>query len=179
MTKTLLVQPDGSVSVSKEELGTLVPVSRSPEIRAKMGDPNSSPEEVLRLISGEIAILTMKIRECERDPNEAQKRAQYLEAIQALRAAEKAYVNSKLAEKGDRLNFDGLAFKFLYKSIIGSMEKAIGDALGDNHGAMRQEIMNKFHGIMKKEEPRLRRGVREIGSRSETKDSGACESGKC
>jgi len=179
MTETLLVQPDGSVSVSKEELGTLVPVSRSPEIRAKMGDPNSSPEEVLRLISGEIAILTMKIRECERDPIEAQKRAQYLEAIHALRAAEKAYVKSKLAEKGDRLNFDGPGFKFLYKSIIESMEKAIGDALGENHGAMRQEIMNKFHGIMKKEEPRLRRGVREIGSRSETKDSGAGESGKC
>jgi hypothetical protein len=85
----LLVQPDGSVSVWKEELGTLVPVSRSPEIRAKTRDPNSSLEEVLRLISGEIAILTMKIRECERDPIEAQKRAQYLEAIQALRAAKR------------------------------------------------------------------------------------------
>jgi hypothetical protein len=58
------------------------------------------------------------------------------------------------------------------------MEKATREALGKNSGEMCQKIMNNFHEIMKKEEPRLRRGVQEIGTTTGTKASDVGESGK-
>lgn len=167
MTKTFLVQANGAVTVSKDELETLVPASRYPEILAKMKDHNSSPEEVLRLIHSEIVTLIMKIRECGSDAVQAKKGERYLKQVHALCAAAETYMKSKPAEKGDRLNFDGPAYQFIFNSIIQTMENATREALGKNNGEMCQKIMNNFHDIIKKEEPRLRRGVQEIGSKTE------------
>lgn len=176
MTRTFLVQANGAVTVSKEELETHVPASRYPEILAKTEDPNSSQEEVLRLIYSEIVTLIMKIRECGSDAIQAKKLERYLKQVRGLFAAAKTYMKSKPAEKGDRLNFDGPAYKWLFNSIIESMEKATREALGKDSGEMCQKIMNNFHDIMKKEEPRLRQGVQEIGSTTGTKASDVSES---
>jgi hypothetical protein len=178
MTKTFLVQANGTVTVSKEELETLVPASRYPEIVAKMEDHNSSIEEVMRLIHSEIVTLIMKIEECRSDPVQAKKGERYLEQIRNLCAAAETYRKSKSAEKGDRLNFDGPKYKWLFTSIIESMEKAIREALGKDNGEMCQKIMNNFRDTMKKEEPRLRQRVQEIGSTTGTKASDVSESGK-
>lgn len=178
MTTTFLVQANGAVTVSKEELETLVPASRYPEILAKMKDHNSSLDEVMRLIHSEIVTLIMKMKECGSDAVQAKKGERYRKQIQGLFAAAETYMKSKPAEKGDRLNFDGPAYQWLFNSIIETMEKATREALGKNNGEMCQKIMNNFHDIMKKEEPRLRRGVQEIGSTTGTKASDVSESGK-
>ena len=178
MTKTFLVQANGAVTVSNEELETLVPASRYQEILAMMKDHNSSPEEVLRLIHLEIITLIMKIKECGSDAVQAKKGERYLNQVHGLCAAAETYMKSKPAEKGDRLNFDGPAYQFVFNSLIQTMEKATREALGKNNGEMCQKIMNNFHDIIKKEEPRLRHGVQEIGSTTGTKASDVSESGK-
>ena len=83
MTKNFLVQADGAVTVSKEELETLVPASRYPEILAKLEDHNSSPEEVLRLIYSEIVTLIMKIKQCGSDAVQVKKVERYRKQIQS------------------------------------------------------------------------------------------------
>ncbi|MGA7796383.1 MAG: hypothetical protein WCA19_25415 [Candidatus Acidiferrales bacterium] len=178
MTKNFLVQADGAVTVSKEEPETLVPASRYPEILAKLEDHNSSPEEVLRLIYSEIVTLIMKIKQCGSDAVQVKKVERYRKQIQSLFAAAENYKKSKPAEKGDRLDLDGPAYKWLFNAIVQTMEKATREALGKNNGEMCQKIMNNFHDIMKKEDPRLRRGVQEIGSTTGTKASDVSESGK-
>jgi hypothetical protein len=178
MTKTFLVQANGAVSVSKEELETLVPASRYPQILAMMKDPNSSQVEVLLLIHSEIINLIMKLKECGSDAIQTKKGEQYLKQICALSAAAETYLKSKPAEDGDQLNFDGPKFQFVLGGLVGCMEEAARNALGKNSDEMCQKIMTKFHDIRKKEEPRLRQEVLKIGSTIETKVSDSSESGK-
>ena len=178
MMRTFLVHANGAVTVSKEQLEIPVPASRYSEILAKMEDHNSSLEEVVRPIYSEIVTLIIKMKECGSGAVQAKKRERYRKEIQALFTAAETYMKSKPEEKGDRLNLDGPAYKWLFNSIIQTMEKATRDALGKNNGEMCQKIMNNFHDIMKMEEPRLRQGVQEICSTTGTKASDVSESGK-
>lgn len=178
MTKTFFLQPDGSVSVSKEERETLMSASRHAEICAKMEDPNASLDKVLRLIHAEVVTVLRKIKECGSDPFQTKKLKQYSLEIDTLFAAGNAYKKRKLAEERDRLNFDGPAFQFAYNAIIELMEQATQEALGKNSAALIQRINTRFRDLVKKNEPKLRRDLQEMDFRTGTKASDARQSGK-
>lgn len=178
MTKTFLVQPDGSVFASKEEQESGTHGSRWPEIEAMMEDPNASPEKVLDLILMGMVNCAREIKRCGSGPFQAEKLKQYALEIRVLQRLRKGYIKQVLLDKSDRLNFDGPKFQFAYHKIIEWMEQGIQDGLGKNSTALARRIIDDFHRLIEENEPRLRRGVQEIGSTTGTKAADATESGK-
>jgi hypothetical protein len=169
MTKTFLVQPDGSVFASKEEQETGTHGPSWSEMEATMGDPNASPEKVLDLILMGMVNCLREMKRCGSDPFQAEKFKRYALEAQVLHRLEKGYIKQVLLDKSDRLNFDGPKFQFAYNYIVELIEQAIQEGLGKNSAALAQRIIDNFHKRIEKNEPHLRRRVQEIGSITGTK----------
>jgi len=178
MTTTFLVQPDGSVSASTEERETLVRASRYPEIEAMMEDPNASPAKALRSVYAEVITLLKRLEECGGDPFQIKKFKQYSLEIDSLFALASAYKKRVLTEKRDRLNFDAPQFQFAYNEIIKMMEEGVLEAIGKNSPALSQRIITNLRDRIKENEPKLRRGLKDMDSRTGTSASDASKSKK-
>ncbi|MGB8493870.1 MAG: hypothetical protein WCE53_05665 [Candidatus Acidiferrum sp.] len=176
MTKTFLVHPDGSVSVSKDEPGTVASAPRYQEILAKLKDANSSPEEVLRTLCAEVATLIKNMEECGSDPFREAEHKQCLLQINGLLAAT-TYTKRAWRDQRDQLNFDGPKFQFAFNAITEMMQQAALEALGKRGTPLSKKIVNNFQRLLKAKEPDLRRRVQEIGSPTGTKASYASVSG--
>ncbi len=182
MTKTFHVQPDGSVSVAKEELlresrHQEIEAKIDAKIRAKTEDPNASPDELRRLFFSKVFICVEKLRECGEDPFRAEERQQLLLEARCFLAAAERQTTRVLADNRDRSNYDGPKFQFAISKIIEMMEDATRMALGKGGDQLTERIMNRFHELCKEKEPDIRRHLAEIDSQGETIPSDAKGSG--
>lgn len=130
------------------------------EIIEKLEDPKVPEEDVLRLITIQIALICEELAKCVGKPNMVSHAKWLMQVINACNALEKNLARSAARKRGDELNLYGPKFGFVYWRIVEYFKQALKETkLLD---ITTDTVMKIFHGIMNQNLKELGREVAKI-----------------
>lgn len=138
------------------------------EIIEKLEDPKAPEEDVLRLITIQIALICEELAKCVGKPKMASHAKWLMQVMKAFSALEKNLVNSAARKRADELNIYGPKFVFVYSKIVGYFKQALKETkLPD---VTTDTVMKIYSGIMKQHLAELDREVAQIETLADLPD---------
>lgn len=139
--------------------------SEMQEILLRIKDPNSSVDEITRLIQAEMILIIQEMRACDSD-GATHRRGDLMRQMRALCALEKSIKEHNTQKRRDEKILDELKLQFVVGEITDCFKKATLQALeGDK--TVEQKIMRRFRDIIDSYEEELRRKLRAFGRRKD------------